>query len=243
MTTKKPSRPVKFVFTRIAIFSLTVGAFVWLWAGVAWANRPSDAEASEGASDGAAQWSADAAGGEEEPLIVDGWRWDEGLQDWVLVEDAASTDASDWSEPVAAAAAPAQAAPAAAPVIIVERQPIHYVTKYVYETPVPAPIQTSGAPPIAGSSASPAQDSNKPVLPRSTPVPQAVETRPQPAPTRAQPQPAAPVPTARPQPAPTKALPPTPVPPTPVPPTPAPPPAPPKRQPPPPPAPTQSRAS
>ncbi len=121
MTTKKASRPVKFVLTRVAMFGLTLGVFVWLWAPVAWANRP-ETPADDNTPDESAQ-SEEA--GDSDP--AEEWVWDESKRDWVLASELSVTAAEEQGE---TAKQPEH-------VVIVERQPVHYVYKYIHETPVP----------------------------------------------------------------------------------------------------------
>jgi hypothetical protein len=150
-----------------------------------------------------------APAAEPTALVQDGWQWDATRGEWVLTEE------------------PAEAAPGSPPVVIVERQPIYYVTEYIrqgVEPPAPgaAPSSTSGSPspsveptatssepaggggvaakPVAPPLAVPAEPVN---VPAPAPAPKPAPPAPAPAAPAPPLAPAAPAPASPPPPAPT----------------------------------------
>lgn len=197
MSEKTPAGQVKFLLTRVTLGSSAVAVFLGLWGAVA---------ATDESREQAAEWEPVSG---PTALAQDGWQWDAARGEWVLIE------------------APADAAPAAPPVVIVERQPIYYVTEYVRqagEPPAPAasPALSNGVPspsveptaagsepdggdavaakPVAPPVAVPAEPVNVP-----EPAPAPKPSAPAPAPTAPAPPlaPAAPAPPPPPPPAPT----------------------------------------
>ncbi len=108
---KQSSRPVRYLFTRVATAGSAVGAFVAIWATVA-------ASAGGGQTTGAGQ--SDTASADQAVIEQDGWRWDPKAQEWVAIDPQPAVQPT-------AVAAPTQQ------VIVVERQPIYYNTYYVTE--------------------------------------------------------------------------------------------------------------
>lgn len=128
----KPSRPVRFLFTRVATAGSAVGAFISLWAGVA-ATAPRPANDTETAQPDTAA---------ETVIEQDGWRWDPAANEWVAIDPL--------PEPAAEAASPEEQ------VIVVERQPVVYRYNYVYvPADSPAASGAAGAPP-SGQAQAPA---------------------------------------------------------------------------------------
>ena len=125
MTKRAGGGQVKFLTTKLAVGGGAVVAFLGLWGAVA---------ADSGTGESGDDWeSADSA---QQPIIQDGWAWDPAAGEWKL------------AAPAAAAAQPA-AAGAAGQTIIVERQPVYYVTEYV--TVPGAPAAAPGAPTVTAS--------------------------------------------------------------------------------------------
>ena len=125
MTKRAGGGQVKFLTTKLAVGGGAVLAFLGLWGAVA---------ADSGTGESGDDWeSAESA---QQPIIQDGWAWDAAAGEWKL-----------------AAPAPAPAQPAAAAgagqTIIVERQPVYYVTEYV--TVPGAPATAPGAPTVTAS--------------------------------------------------------------------------------------------
>jgi hypothetical protein len=135
MTTKRTTaQQIKFFGTKVGIGGSAVAVFLGLWGAVAAGAKPDTSWEPE---------SGEAV--EEAPIVQDGWQWDATRSEWVMIEQAQEA-------PVAT--------PAQAPVVIVERQPVYYVTQYV-EAPAPpaskpsAPVASAsqGAPAAAGTPA------------------------------------------------------------------------------------------
>ncbi len=194
MTEKPKGGQVKFLLTRVALGASAVTVFLGLWGAVA---------ATDESGEQATGWDPAV---DPTALVQDGWQWNATRGEWVLIE------------------APADAAPASPPVVIVERQPIYYVTEYIRQaaeppapgvatasnsdSPAPSvePTATSSEPAGGGAVAA------KPVAPP-LPVPAepvnepAAAPAPKPAPAPAAPAPplapAAPAPASPPPPAPT----------------------------------------
>lgn len=197
MTEKPKGGPVKFLLTRVTLGASAVTVFLGLWGAVA---------ATDESREQAAEWEPVSG---PTALAQDGWQWDAARGEWVLTEE------------------PAEAAPGSPPVVIVERQPIYYVTEYIrqgVEPPAPgaAPSSTSGSPspsveptatssepaggggvaakPVAPPLAVPAEPVN---VPAPAPAPKPAPTAPAPAAPAPPLAPAAPAPASPPPPAPT----------------------------------------
>jgi len=181
---------VRFLLTRVMLGASAVAVFLGLWGAMA-------ATGEDGES-----WEAEAKGepaADSTPLVQDGWRWDPVRVEWVLIEEAA------------------EAAPSSPPVVIVERQPIYYVTEYLRQVEVP-PVQaveppaTASVPPVGGTAAAPGPTTPAPTtepvnVPAPAPIPAAAPAAP-----ASPPAPAAPAAPAAPVGAPAPAPPPPPAP-------------------------------
>ncbi|MBE0609494.1 MAG: hypothetical protein IH609_08950, partial [Dehalococcoidia bacterium] len=124
MTTKRSAaQQIKFFGTKVAIGGSAVAVFLGLWGAVAAGAKPDTS------------WEPDAeVATEEAPIVQDGWQWDATRGEWVMIEQAEEAPAAE---------------PAPAPVVIVERQPVYYVTQYVE---APAPPAGNAAGPVVGAS-------------------------------------------------------------------------------------------
>lgn len=124
MTTKRSaSQQIKFFGTKVAIGGSAVAVFLGLWGAVAAGAKPDT------------NWEPESGeAGEEASIVQDGWQWDATRGEWVMMEQAQEAPAAE---------------PAQAPVVIVERQPVYYVTQYVE---APARAASKPAAPVAGAS-------------------------------------------------------------------------------------------
>lgn len=132
MTKRAAGGQVKFLTTKLAVGGGAVVAFLGLWGAVA---------AGSDTGESGDNWeSTDSA---QEPIIQDGWVWDAAAGEWKL------------AAPAAEATQPA-AATAAGETIIVERQPVYYVTEYVTVPGAPAAVQGAATVTANGSGNAPA---------------------------------------------------------------------------------------